>query len=167
MSHCRTPYHKSIIDTLGEFESALYGISPDCLEIRYRRDSFLPRRERVARRLKIPTSCKNLKEPGRTGLGDHAPIDSINRPFLHIPTPFCVADPLLPSLGSLSASRSKLGSQHNGSAVCDLLRCGIWCPCNTKSNPRALGTALEWPEAKKKADQVRQWGIEVCKVEMP
>ncbi|KAJ6112206.1 hypothetical protein N7523_008267 [Penicillium sp. IBT 18751x] len=24
----------------------------------------------------------------------------------------------------------------------------------------ALGTALEWPEAKKKADQVRQWGIE-------
>lgn len=27
---------------------------------------------------------------------------------------------------------------------------------------RALGTALEWPEAKKKAGQVRQWGIEVC-----
>lgn len=27
---------------------------------------------------------------------------------------------------------------------------------------RALGTALEWPEAKKKAGLVRQWGIEVC-----
>jgi len=27
---------------------------------------------------------------------------------------------------------------------------------------RALGTALEWPEAKKKAGQVREWGIEVC-----
>lgn len=26
---------------------------------------------------------------------------------------------------------------------------------------RALGTALEWPEAKKKAGQVREWGIEV------
>lgn len=29
---------------------------------------------------------------------------------------------------------------------------------------RALGTALEWPEAKKKAGQVRQWGIEVCRL---
>jgi glutamate--cysteine ligase catalytic subunit len=26
---------------------------------------------------------------------------------------------------------------------------------------RALGTALEWPDAKKKADQVRSWGIKV------
>lgn len=26
---------------------------------------------------------------------------------------------------------------------------------------RALGTALEWPDAKKKASQVREWGIEV------
>ena len=25
----------------------------------------------------------------------------------------------------------------------------------------ALGTPLEWPEAKKKADHVRRWGIEV------
>lgn len=30
------------------------------------------------------------------------------------------------------------------------------------TSSRALGTALEWPEAKQKADQVRQWGIEVC-----
>ena len=27
---------------------------------------------------------------------------------------------------------------------------------------RAIGTPLAWPEAKKKADQVRAWGIEVC-----
>lgn len=27
---------------------------------------------------------------------------------------------------------------------------------------RQLGTALEWPEAKKNADKVRRWGIEVC-----
>jgi hypothetical protein len=26
---------------------------------------------------------------------------------------------------------------------------------------RALGTPLDWPEAKKNADHVRQWGIEV------
>lgn len=26
---------------------------------------------------------------------------------------------------------------------------------------RALGTALEWPEAKQRAHQVREWGIEV------
>lgn len=26
---------------------------------------------------------------------------------------------------------------------------------------RALGTPLDWPEAKKAADQVRSWGIEV------
>lgn len=26
---------------------------------------------------------------------------------------------------------------------------------------RQLGTALEWPEAKKNADKVRNWGIEV------
>ncbi|CBX98644.1 predicted protein [Plenodomus lingam JN3] len=26
----------------------------------------------------------------------------------------------------------------------------------------ALGTPLDWPEAKKVADQVRSWGIEVC-----
>ena len=26
---------------------------------------------------------------------------------------------------------------------------------------RALGTALEWPEAKEKAEQVRAWGIRV------
>ncbi|KAL8663670.1 MAG: hypothetical protein Q9168_008052, partial [Polycauliona sp. 1 TL-2023] len=26
---------------------------------------------------------------------------------------------------------------------------------------RALGTPLEWPEAKQAADKVRQWGIEV------
>lgn len=27
---------------------------------------------------------------------------------------------------------------------------------------RALGTPLAWPEAKRAADQVREWGIEVC-----
>ncbi|KAJ5668570.1 Glutamate-cysteine ligase catalytic subunit [Penicillium maclennaniae] len=32
--------------------------------------------------------------------------------------------------------------------------------CVLPSVHGALGTALEWPEAKKKADQVRQWGIE-------
>jgi len=26
---------------------------------------------------------------------------------------------------------------------------------------RALGTALDWPDAKKAANQVREWGIEV------
>lgn len=33
--------------------------------------------------------------------------------------------------------------------------------CFNLEKYRALGTALEWPEAKKKADLVRQWGIEV------
>jgi hypothetical protein len=32
---------------------------------------------------------------------------------------------------------------------------------NSAFNIRALGTALEWPEAKKNADRVRRWGIEV------
>ena len=32
---------------------------------------------------------------------------------------------------------------------------------NNICSARALGTALEWPEAKKKADLVRKWGIEV------
>jgi hypothetical protein len=41
-------------------------------------------------------------------------------------------------------------------------------PCDAASltaltpGSRALGTALEWPEAKKRADQVREWGIKVC-----
>lgn len=30
---------------------------------------------------------------------------------------------------------------------------------------RQLGTALEWPEAKKNADKVRKWGIEVSFLE--
>ena len=28
----------------------------------------------------------------------------------------------------------------------------------------ALGTPLEWPQAKQAADQVREWGIEVTEV---
>lgn len=32
---------------------------------------------------------------------------------------------------------------------------------NLESPRRALGTALEWPDAKQRAHQVREWGIEV------
>lgn len=32
---------------------------------------------------------------------------------------------------------------------------------NISKTFRQLGTALEWPEAKKNADKVRKWGIEV------
>jgi hypothetical protein len=32
---------------------------------------------------------------------------------------------------------------------------------------RALGTALDWPEAKEQANLVRQWGIEVHKLQRP
>lgn len=32
---------------------------------------------------------------------------------------------------------------------------------NFESLRRALGTALEWPDAKQSAHQVREWGIEV------
>jgi hypothetical protein len=34
--------------------------------------------------------------------------------------------------------------------------------CHRLTTSSALGTPLEWPEAKKVADQVRSWGIEVC-----
>ena len=34
----------------------------------------------------------------------------------------------------------------------------------TITNDRALGTPLDWPEAKKNADHVREWGIKVWRV---
>jgi hypothetical protein len=41
------------------------------------------------------------------------------------------------------------------SSIVKLMRC------------RALGTALEWPEARKNADKVRKWGIEVSSLLSP
>jgi len=32
---------------------------------------------------------------------------------------------------------------------------------NSQPHPSALGTALDWPEAKKHAQKVREWGIKV------
>ena len=37
-----------------------------------------------------------------------------------------------------------------------------WVSLYSLGTGRALGTPLEWPEAEKKADQVRHWGIKVC-----
>jgi hypothetical protein len=36
----------------------------------------------------------------------------------------------------------------------------------TNGNDRALGTALDWPDAKKRAHQVREWGIKVGEMKM-
>jgi hypothetical protein len=62
---------------------------------------------------------------------------------------------------TLTATEEKVQiEKKNGSFVCassSLLHPGT--PLTL--HHRALGTALEWPEAKKKASQVRQWGIEV------
>ena len=48
---------------------------------------------------------------------------------------------------------------HYGPLVGIQLQCAAYLA--NKSALRALGTPLAWPEAKKSAGQVREWGIEV------
>lgn len=75
---------------------------------------------------------------------------------------------------TLSSSRSSTAKASRGeSSKRETKVVAPWVCCRTHSlspriaqlaNPwthRALGTALEWPEAKKRADHVRSWGIKV------
>jgi len=101
------------------------------------------------------------KHPAKVRILRCAPsLDSILRGIGPLPTQSCCLR-IVASWGFVldGILYSCTGPAGNGAAVRHALR-----PCldvRRLTVSSALGTPLEWPEAKKVADQVRNWGIEV------
>jgi hypothetical protein len=63
-------------------------------------------------------------------------------------------------LGAQDRFRRHLSHCQDGSAVCAITTGKLYRALADETTSSALGTPLEWPEAKKNAHHVRAWGIE-------